>query len=186
MRLIDNIRQYGHLKADIYPVNAPKRTHVPKLEIEDFNLDKETLENISSGIVSHHFSDIYDNAYEALKRMEKRYKGSIAFEYNHINNNKERTWLKRRIETPYKATINSDEKINLFKTLAHVEGFEKYLHKNFVGAKRFSIEGVDTLVPMLQHTLKRAAQEDIQNIQIGMAHRGRLNVLTHVLENLMK
>ena len=61
--------------------------------------------------------------------MEKRYKGSIAFEYNHINNNKERTWLKRRIETPYKATINSDEKINLFKTLAHVEGFEKYLHK---------------------------------------------------------
>ena len=48
MRLIDNIRQYGHLKADIYPVNAPKRTHVPKLEIEDFNLDKETLENISS------------------------------------------------------------------------------------------------------------------------------------------
>ncbi|MBI6057972.1 2-oxoglutarate dehydrogenase E1 component, partial [Clostridium perfringens] len=103
-------------------------------------------------------------------------------EYNHINNNKERTWLKRRIETPYKATINSDEKINLFKTLAHVEGFEKYLHKNFVGAKRFSIEGVDTLVPMLQHTLKRAAQEDIQNIQIGMAHRGRLNVLTHVLE----
>ena len=56
--------------------------------------------------------------------MEKRYKGSIAFEYNHINNNKERTWLKRRIETPYKATINSDEKINLFKTLAHVEGFE--------------------------------------------------------------
>lgn len=182
MRLIDNIRQYGHLKADIYPVNTPKRTHVPKLEIEDFNLDKETLENISSGIVSDHFSDIYDNAYEALKRMEKRYKGSIAFEYNHINNNKERTWLKRRIETPYKATINSDEKINLFKTLAHVEGFEKYLHKNFVGAKRFSIEGVDTLVPMLQHTLKRAAQEDIQNIQIGMAHRGRLNVLTHVLE----
>ena len=117
MRLIDNIRQYGHLKADIYPVNAPKRTHVPKLEIEDFNLDKETLENISSGIVSDHFSDIYDNAYEALKRMEKRYKGSIAFEYNHINNNKERTWLKRRIETPYKATINSDEKSTYLKHL---------------------------------------------------------------------
>ncbi|KAA3423447.1 hypothetical protein, partial [Streptococcus pneumoniae] len=57
---------------------------IPKLEIEDFNLNKETLKNISSGIVSDHFSDIYDNAYEALKRMEKRYKGSIAFEYNHI------------------------------------------------------------------------------------------------------
>ena len=182
MRLIDNIRQYGHLLADIYPVNRPERKHVPKLNIEDFNLDKETLESISAGIVSEHFKDIYDNAYEAIVRMEKRYKGPIAFEYTHINNNRERVWLKRRIETPYKATLNDNQKIELFKNLAHVEGFEKYLHKNFVGAKRFSIEGVDTLVPMLQQTLKLAGNEGIQNIQIGMAHRGRLNVLTHVLE----
>ncbi|HHS3011052.1 TPA: 2-oxoglutarate dehydrogenase E1 component, partial [Staphylococcus argenteus] len=73
MRLIDNIRQYGHLKADIYPVNPPKRKHVPKLEIEDFDLDQQTLEGISAGIVSDHFADIYDNAYEAILRMEKRY-----------------------------------------------------------------------------------------------------------------
>lgn len=66
--------------------------------------------------------------------------------------------------------------------MAHVEGFEKYLHKNFVGAKRFSIEGVDALVPMLQHTITLAGEAGINNIQIGMAHRGRLNVLTHVLE----
>ncbi|MDT4107479.1 2-oxoglutarate dehydrogenase E1 component, partial [Staphylococcus aureus] len=85
MRLIDNIRQYGHLKADIYPVNPPKRKHVPKLEIEDFDLDQQTLEGISAGIVSDHFADIYDNAYEAILRMEKRYKGPIAFEYTHIN-----------------------------------------------------------------------------------------------------
>ncbi|WEE07461.1 2-oxoglutarate dehydrogenase E1 component [Staphylococcus epidermidis] len=182
MRLIDNIRQYGHLKADIYPVNPPERQNVPKLEIEDFDLDKETLEKISSGIVSEHFKDIYDNAYEAIVRMERRYKGPIAFEYTHINNNKERVWLKRRIETPYKASLNDNQKKELFKKLAHVEGFEKYLHKNFVGAKRFSIEGVDTLVPMLQHTITLAGNEGIKNIQIGMAHRGRLNVLTHVLE----
>lgn len=182
MRLIDNIRQYGHLKADIYPVNPPKRKHVPKLEIEDFDLDQQTLEGISAGIVSDHFADIYDNAYEAILRMEKRYKGPIAFEYTHINNNTERGWLKRRIETPYKVTLNNNEKRALFKQLAYVEGFEKYLHKNFVGAKRFSIEGVDALVPMLQRTITIAAKEGIKNIQIGMAHRGRLNVLTHVLE----
>ena len=88
--------------------------------------------------------------------MERRYKGPIAFEYTHINNNKERVWLKRRIETPYKASLNDNQKKELFKKLAHVEGFEKYLHKNFVGANRFSIEGVDTLVPMLQHTKKGA------------------------------
>ncbi|HAR5665268.1 TPA: 2-oxoglutarate dehydrogenase E1 component, partial [Staphylococcus pseudintermedius] len=96
MRLIDNIRQYGHLEADIYPVNAPERTNIPKLKPEDFNLDQATLENISAEIVSDHFKDIYDNAYEAIERMEERYKGPIAFEYTHINNNKERIWLKRR------------------------------------------------------------------------------------------
>ncbi len=115
MRLIDNIRQYGHLKADIYPVNPPERQNVPKLEIEDFDLDKETLEKISSGIVSEHFKDIYDNAYDAIVRMERRYKGPIAFEYTHINNNKERVWLKRRIETPYKASLNDNQKKELFK-----------------------------------------------------------------------
>lgn len=182
MRLIDNIRQYGHLKADIYPVNPPERNHVPKLDIEDFDLDQTTLESISAGIVSDHFADIYDNAYEAITRMEKRYKGPIAFEYTHINNNTERSWLKRRIETPYKATLNETQKKDLFNKLAHVEGFEKFLHKHFVGAKRFSIEGVDALVPMLQHTITLAGKEGINNIQIGMAHRGRLNVLTHVLE----
>lgn len=182
MRLIDNIRQYGHLLADIYPVNRPQRTNVPKLNIEDFNLDQQTLEKISAEIVSDHFKDIYDNAYEAIQRMEERYKGSIAFEYTHINNTKERVWLKRRIETPYKATLNDNEKIELFKQLAHVEGFEKYLHKNFVGAKRFSIEGVDALVPMIAQIIKRAAENEISNIQIGMAHRGRLNVLTHILK----
>ncbi|UXR79213.1 MULTISPECIES: 2-oxoglutarate dehydrogenase E1 component [unclassified Staphylococcus] len=182
MRLIDNIRQYGHLLADIYPVNRPQRTNIPKLNIEDFNLDQATLEKIPAEIISDHFKDIYPNAFEAIKRMEKRYKGSIAFEYTHINNNKERVWLKRRIETPYKATLNEDEKIELFKLLAHVEGFEKYLHKNFVGAKRFSIEGVDALVPMIAQIIKRAAENEIKNIQIGMAHRGRLNVLTHILK----
>ena len=115
MRLIDNIRQYGHLLADIYPVNRPAREHVPKLSIEDFNLDRETLESISAGIVSEHFKDIYDNAYEAIVRMEKRYKGPIAFEYTHINNNKERVWLKRRIETPYKALLNENQKLNYLK-----------------------------------------------------------------------
>ena len=106
---------------DIYPVNRPVREHVPKLNIEDFNLDKETLETISAGIVSDHFEDIYDNAYEAIERMEDRYKGPIAFEYTHINNSKERVWLKRRIETPYQASLNNEQKIELFKNLAHVE-----------------------------------------------------------------
>ena len=81
------------------------------------------MEQKSACIVYDNFEDIYDNAYEAIVRMEKRYKGPIAFEYTHINNNKERVWLKRRIETPYKANLNNNQKKELFKKLAHVEGF---------------------------------------------------------------
>ena len=71
--------------------------------------------------------------------MEQRYKGPIAFEYNHINNNKERTWLKRRIETPYKATLNHDQK-GIYLILAHVEGFEKYLHKTLLVQNDFLLK----------------------------------------------
>ena len=79
MRLIDN-STIRTLKSRHYPVNPPERKHVPKLGIEDFDLDQQTLEQISAGIVSEHFEDIYDNAYEAIVRMEKRYKGPIAFD----------------------------------------------------------------------------------------------------------
>ena len=75
------------------------------------------MEQISAGIVSEHFEDIYDNAYEAIVRMEKRYKGPIAFEYTHINNSKERL-VKRRIETPYKANLNNNQKKNFSKISA--------------------------------------------------------------------
>ncbi len=108
--------------------------------------------------------------------MEKRYKGPIAFEYTHINNNTERGWLKRRIETPYRNVNNAKGHYQTLQAMFRVEN----ISKNFVGAKRFSIEGVDALVPMLQRTITIAAKEGIKNIQIGMAHRGRLNVLTHV------
>ncbi|MEB7438359.1 2-oxoglutarate dehydrogenase E1 component [Mammaliicoccus sciuri] len=182
MRLIDNIRQYGHLTADIYPVYRPERKNVPKLTHQDFGLSKETLEKLPAVIVSDHFDGEFNNAYEAIEYMTSCYQGPIAFEYTHINNNEERVWLKRYIESTHTIEISKEEKIELLKSLAEVEGFEKYIHKNFVGAKRFSIEGVDTLVPMLQRVLKRTNAANIPNIQIGMAHRGRLNVLTHVLE----
>src|SRR5690625_3997886 len=100
----------------------------------------------------------------------------------HINDTEERQWLKETIEQQSPVSLSDDEKKHLFQTLANVEGFEKYLQKNFVGAKRFSIEGVDSLVPMLNHLLKKMSEDKLQHLQIGMAHRGRLNVLTHVLQ----
>ena len=99
------------------------------------------MEGISAGIVSDHFADIYDNAYEAILRMEKRYKGPIAFEYTHINNNTERGWLKEELKRHIKVTLNNNEKRALFKQLAYVEGFEKYLHKTSLVQSVFQLKG---------------------------------------------
>lgn len=182
MRLVDNIRQYGHLSADIYPLYKPERNDLPALTMEEFNLTKEDLEKIPASIVSAHFDGKAANAYEAVTRLSEIYQGTIGYEVSYINNSSERDWLKETIESHNRAALSKEEKIELLKSLAHVEGFEKYIHKNFVGAKRFSIEGVDALVPMLEKVLKIANEDQIEHIQIGMAHRGRLNVLTHILE----
>ncbi|CAM2772873.1 2-oxoglutarate dehydrogenase E1 component [Salinicoccus roseus] len=182
LRLIDNIRLFGHLESDIYPLYRPDVKNIPSLDYEDYDLTEDDLKNMPASLVSVHLGDYYDNAYEAVTQLHSLYTGPLAYEYMHINDTEERQWLKETIETQEEISLSSDEKKHLFETLAKVEGFEKYLHKNFVGAKRFSIEGLDSLVPMLDHLLGLMAEEGIPNLQIGMAHRGRLNVLTHILE----
>ena len=182
LRLLDNIRLFGHLEADIYPLYEPDVKNVPSLNFEDYDLTENDLKKMPASLVSRHLGDYYENAYEAMTQLYALYTGPIAYEYMHINDTEERQWLKETIETQSKVELTDDKKKDLFKTLARVEGFEKYLHKNFVGAKRFSIEGLDTLVPMLEHLLELMSDEGIPNLQLGMAHRGRLNVLTHILE----
>ncbi|WP_017548984.1 2-oxoglutarate dehydrogenase E1 component [Salinicoccus carnicancri] len=182
LRLLDNIRLFGHLKSDIYPVYRPDVKNIPSLDFEDYGLSEDDLKQMPASLVSSHLGDHYDNAYEAMTQLYELYTGPLAYEYMHINDTEERQWLKETIEQQSPVSLSDDEKKHLFRTLAKVEGFEKYLHKNFVGAKRFSIEGVDSLVPMLDHLLAMLADAGIPNLQIGMAHRGRLNVLTHILE----
>src|SRR5699024_6576280 len=182
LRLLDNIRLFGHLKSDVYPVYRPDVKNIPSLDFEDYGVSEDDLKQMPASLISSHLGDHYDNAYEAMTQLYELYTGPLAYEYMHINDTEERQWLKETIEQQSPVSLSDDEKKHLFKTLAKVEGFEKYLHKNFVGAKRFSIEGVDSLVPMLDHLLDMLADEGIPNLQIGMAHRGRLNVLTHILE----
>ncbi len=181
IRLIDNIRLYGHLQADIYPLYKPKFEYLPSLIVEQYGLTEYDLKSFEASLVSSHLEDRYENAYEAVTKLTKLYTGPIAYEYMHITDLKEREWIKKEIETAEDNPLSDEEKLELFTMLAKVEGFEKYLHKNFVGAKRFSIEGVDVIVPMLEHLLRLMADENIPHMQIGMAHRGRLNVLTHIL-----
>src|SRR5699024_9513447 len=106
----------------------------------------------------------------------------ISFEYDHVNNDFERKWLLQQIEyEQFKLNLSDEKKQQLLERLAHIEGFENFLQKTFVGQKRFSIEGLEMMVPILDQIVKHTISDKIDNIMMGMAHRGRLSVLAHVL-----
>lgn len=107
---------------------------------------------------------------------------TLAFEFTHVDNLEEKDWLRRKVETnSLKLNLQKPEKAKVYKRLTEVEEFEKFLHRTFVGQKRFSIEGLDTMVPMLDEIVSGSVANGTKTINIGMAHRGRLNVLAHVL-----
>jgi 2-oxoglutarate dehydrogenase E1 component len=123
------------------------------------------------------------NAVEAIRKLRELYSGSVGYEFGHIPSAEERDWLKDAIESRrYVAPLEADQQRALLQRLSQVEGFEKYLHRTFFGQKRFSLEGTDLMVPMLDEIVDEAGRAGAEQVVMGMAHRGRLNVLAHVLE----
>src|SRR5262249_55886250 len=119
---------------------------------------------------------------DALPRLREVYSGTIAYEIEHISDHAERVWLRRAIESGrFRVELSADEKRELLRRPARVEAFETYLRRAFIGQKQFSIEGLDVLVPMLDEAVALAARAGAHEVLIGIAHRGRLNVLTHVV-----
>jgi 2-oxoglutarate dehydrogenase E1 component len=119
---------------------------------------------------------------EALTHLKETYCGTIAYEIEHISNHEERVWLRKAIESGrYRRPFSPEEKQGLLERLTQVEGLERYLHRTFLGQKQFSIEGLDVLVPMLDEAVELGAESGAHEVVIGMAHRGRLNVLAHVI-----
>src|SRR5699024_11339661 len=117
----------------------------------------------------------------------ERYTGTISFEYDHVNTEEERNWTRDQIEHgEYKLQFSDEDKKQLLERLIHVEGFETFLQKTFVGQKRFSIEGLESMVTMLDQIVKDANTEKMENIMMGMAHRGRSSVLADVREKPMQ
>ncbi|AYC29461.1 2-oxoglutarate dehydrogenase E1 component [Paenisporosarcina cavernae] len=177
----DAIRTSGHLAADIYPLND-RQKDASKLEASYYGLTKEDLEALPASIVFDHAPQHVHNAWDATEMLKRTYTEKIAYEFAHVIEPEERKWLQHAIEnSTFKESLSSDTKKELLKRLTQVEGFEKFLHRTFVGAKRFSVEGLDTLVVMLDELVRQSKNAETKEILIGMAHRGRLNVLTHVL-----
>ncbi len=180
-RITRLVREMGHRTAHIDPLgSAPPGD--PSLELASHGLTEADLAMLPASVVGGPLADGAANAAEALERLRAAYSGAIGYEDGHIQNPDEREWVRDAAESRrFFAGITDSDKRAVLKRLSEVEGLEKFLHTTFVGAKRFSIEGVDALVPMLDQIVHEASAAHTHEVVMGMAHRGRLNVLAHVL-----
>lgn len=182
LKLVEAIRRHGHLEANIYAVGGKDRQESQLTDIENYGLTEDDLKRIPAEWIWPESPVKLDNALNVVRTLKERYSGTISFEYDHVNNDDERMWLQNKVESAaFQVNLGKEEKKQLLKRLADVEGFENFLAKTFVAQKRFSIEGLDVMVPMLDHLVQAASADKINHIMMGMAHRGRLNVLAHVL-----
>lgn len=180
-KLARNIRTYGHLAANIDPLGERER-QTDLFDPQAYGLNKEDLQAIPAHVVWRDAPRDVQNSYEAIERLRQIYTQSLGYEFDHVHDKEERMWLNRMVESgSLHAPLTNEEKIALLQRLTEVEGFETFLQSTFVGQKRFSIEGVDALVPLLDEIIRTGVKSGIENVMIGMAHRGRLNVLAHIL-----
>jgi 2-oxoglutarate dehydrogenase E1 component len=181
MALIKAQRMHGHLAAHLDPLGTEPPGD-PALEPERLipKLTPELQARIPTSVLRLYVPG--ETLAEALPHLQETYSGTIAYEIEHISDHEKRLWLRQAIESgKYRRPLSADEKQRLLERLSRVETFEQYLRRAFLGQKQFSIEGVDVMVPMLDETIELAAEDGAHEVVIGMAHRGRLNVLAHTL-----
>ena len=181
MSLVKAIRMHGHLAARLDPLGSEPPGD-PALEPESLHppLTPEVQAKIPARLLR--LSCEGETLADALPRLQEIYMGTIAYEIEHISDHAERVWLRRAIESGrFRKPLSDDERRALLLRLAQVEAFETYLRRAFIGQKQFSIEGLDALVPMLDLAIELAAAAGAHEIVVGIAHRGRLNVLAHTV-----
>jgi 2-oxoglutarate dehydrogenase E1 component len=181
VKLLDEIRFNGHLAANMNPLEENLQ-HQELFTPEKYGVSEQDLKAIPVKLVWEESPEGIQTAWDAMNHLKSVYTSTLAYEFNHVQQMDERAWLTQMVETgSLHRSLSKDGQTNLLQSLTEVEGFEQFLHKTFVGQKRFSIEGVDMLVPMLNEAVHEGVGDGARNVVIGMAHRGRLSVLAHVL-----
>jgi 2-oxoglutarate dehydrogenase E1 component len=181
MSLVKAYRTHGHLNARLDPLGSEPMGD-PALDETRLvpPLTPELQARIPAKLLR--LSVPGETLQDALPRLREVYAGTIAYEIEHISDHAERVWLRQAIESGrFRRELPAEERRGLLERLARVEAFETYLRRAFIGQKQFSIEGLDVLVPMLDEAVELAASGGAHEVLIGIAHRGRLNVLTHVV-----
>lgn len=182
VNLATAIREYGHLAAKIDPLGLNNPPGDPALDPEAHGITEAMLRQLPAHIIGGPVTDGAKNAAEAIERLRSVYSHTIGYDYDHIRIPEERAWLRSAAESRRFRPPNEPlDPLWLLEQLTQVEAFEQFLHRIFPGKTRFSIEGLDVMVPMLDILLGEAAESGTFTILIGMAHRGRLNVLAHNL-----
>ncbi len=180
--LILAYRRFGMLSAKIDPLDMTNYTSLNRdiLDLTHYALEPSDLERTFQtdieGMEKAKLKDI-------ISKLEHCYCNTTGADYTYIRNIQERTWFQRELESlKYSADLGTEEQLNIFKKLYEAESFEKFLAQRFVGKKRFSLEGSETFIPMMDTLIESAALHNINTIAIGMAHRGRLNLLVNILQ----
>ena len=177
--LLKGYRTHGHLAARLDPLGSEPKGD-PAIQPERVNLTPELMERIPASILRIGVPG--ETLLEALPRMREAYCGTIAYQFEHLSSHSQRTWLREMVETgAHREPLADEEKRRLLERLIDVFEFERFIEKAYLGQKMFTIEGLDAVVPMLDEVVTLAHRGGAEEVVFGMAHRGRLSVLTHNL-----
>ncbi|MDR2195369.1 MAG: 2-oxoglutarate dehydrogenase E1 component [Gallionellaceae bacterium] len=183
-RLIDAYRSLGVRVADLDPLNRYPKPDVPELDPAYHGLHASDLDVVfEADPLADAAGDVPRMTLrEILSRLRDAYCGSAGAEYMHVSDPVQKRWIRQRFEGAHDAAgHDAATQRHILKQLTAAETLERYLHTRYVGQKRFSLEGGETMIPLLAHLLQRAGAQGVQEAVIGMAHRGRLNVLVNIL-----
>ena len=177
--LIYAYRSLGHTIAKFNPLSKETASN-PRLTLERLGFDNSDLDSVYH--TGNYLGGINLSLRELINQLEKTYCKSVGFEYLHIQETSKRRWIQARIEPDcFQANYSREKKINILKNIIEAERFEEFLQSKFLGQKRFSLEGGETLIAILDSIFQRCGQNQVDEIVMGMAHRGRLNVLGNFL-----
>jgi 2-oxoglutarate dehydrogenase E1 component len=181
VNLAESIRRYGHLAARLDPLGGRPPIGDPSLLAATHGVTVEDLRSIPANLVAGPL-DGATTAFDAIESLRRIYCSTTGYDYAHVFVPEEREWLRQAAERGrFRAPADPIDPVALLDRLSQVEAFERFLQRTFPGKTRFSIEGLDMLVPVLDEVIAESGEAGIGQILIGMAHRGRLNVMAHVL-----
>jgi 2-oxoglutarate dehydrogenase complex, dehydrogenase (E1) component, and related enzymes len=176
--LIQAYRRFGHLAAQFNPLTSSEPPEELKLDRLGFAFAELEQPFPSLGFCGKSEAPLK----EIVAALGSIYASKIGVEYMDLGRPELERWLSERLESSSAISLTQEEKIQLWESLSKADGLEQFLHRKYVGQTRFSLEGGETMVPLLLEVLKRSGELGVEELLIGMAHRGRLNVLAHVLE----